>query len=153
MRLIRHYGSWLGWTLIFMLAGLVLLVSLSYLFFSSPRTALAYLSGERLITVATSKSFDSLEVGKSVVVRFPIDNLTGRTVVLIGGSSSCTCTRLEHLPKTIRKGSRSFLEVTIHGDSGKIGPVSLPVQIYTDCPGKDQLIFHIEGTITGDKHS
>jgi Protein of unknown function (DUF1573) len=138
--------SWLSVTLLFAGAGLVLLVGLAFYSFGSIGSAVAYVSGERLLLDRCSKSFGEVRPGERPLLRFDLTNTSDRAIAVLGARTQCTCLFAEGLPLSIPPGSRRAFHVAVKTGS-RVGKLQEPIQLYTDFPGQRELRLTVHGRI------
>lgn len=114
--------------------------------FGSIPTALAYLSGERLLVAKSSKSFGAVEAGTQLEIPFEVMNHSDRTVTIVGARSSCDCTIASNLPSTIRPGGVGTVTVRIKTGRWR-GNFSSTVTLYADDARRRSLALTIRGYV------
>ena len=112
--------------------------------FGSPRIAVRYLRGERLILEPERIWLTDLD-SEPVVVHAEIRNYTAKPVRLVGASLRCTCVFAKELPATIPAGDTFRLPLQVHALPNK-PEIDEMIAIYTDDPQRPQMRLRVVGT-------
>lgn len=110
------------------------------------RAAFAFLGGERLIVMKATGSFGEGRVGELRELVFPVWNLTGEPVRVVGANSHCTCVATKDLPLEIPPGARGdlVLHITL---SKKISEKVQRVFFFTESKEKPQFAVSFSGRV------
>lgn len=106
--------------------------------FGSVPRAMAVLRGEPLLARSPTLDLGEGEFGQAVEGVAVLENVTGRTVRVVAGTSDCTCVSTLALPLVIRPGEVGELPVAM-SLRGSPGRVSRTVTLVTDAPGFPRL--------------
>jgi hypothetical protein len=113
-------------------AGLILLATaFGIAWAGSPRTLLAYLQGDTLI----ADSYVDLGTGSPEEQRTgfaTITNLSSAPIRLIGGSSDCSCTITESLPRTVEPWGNIQVPIRLAIPPETSGQFTRNVVLWTD---------------------
>jgi hypothetical protein len=115
--------------------------------------ALEALQGRPIVVDARVKSFGEVEEGSRVRVEFRLRNVSHRTVRVLGGMTTCTCTMLGDLPLSIGPMEEVPFPVSILLETGgprietEQPPLNLPILLYTNVPSEPELLLHVTGRI------
>src|SRR5579875_2090125 len=115
--------------------------------FGTSSSALAYLSGRRLLVDAPSRSVGTLVEGQTRRIQFVIMNYTDHPIELVGAGSSCTCTMAEDLPLTIPVSGRRPITVAVKAGT-KQGKFSESVAVFTDDRNHPSMYLKIKGYVS-----
>jgi hypothetical protein len=139
--------SWTSRTLIFFNVGAVGLFSWAVAGFGSIGSAWAYLNGDRLLVDAYSKSFGSVETGRSPTVVFQITNYCDRPVTIVGANAPCGCAVTSELPMVVASQGHSSVKVSVQ-TRGMPSAVREQIQLLTDVPGQPRIYLQIGGRVS-----
>jgi len=81
--------------------------------FGSVAASIAYLRGEHVAVDEPLKSLVGIQGGSRLVVRYGLTNRSGHPIKLVGATSSCSCTAVEDLPKTLAAFEKQSVQVKI----------------------------------------
>jgi len=143
-RLLRGLGATLG------LSAVALFVVLIWLRVScgTLHAGLAYLSGDRLLVDADSKSTGEVQIGEQATLEFLLSNRSSKPITIFGAKSSCTCTATSDLPMTLPPSSAQTLLVTYRPRPGtKPGTYPESLRLYTDYPTQATLPLVLVGRV------
>jgi len=137
---------WLAPTLILTIAGLLFLAVAALYYFGSVSSALAYLSGDRLLADRRSESFGEVDQGQRLTIRFALANTSRREIRVLGAKTRCTCVFAEDLPLSVPPTGRRAIKIAVNTDS-LIGPIRQPIFLYTDFPGQSKVELLVVGRV------
>ena len=143
-RSLRGMGAILGLSAV---ALCVVLIGLR-LYCGSFGAGLAYLSGDRLLVDASSRSTGEVLIGEQAMLKFHLSNRSSTPITIFGAKSSCTCTATQDLPLTLPPSSVRTLRVTYRPrPSTKFGTFAETLRLYTDYPSQSTLPLAIVGHV------
>jgi hypothetical protein len=96
----------------------------------------------------------NLSPHEAMPVRVTLSNETDRPVQLLGAAAGCglsICVEADGLPMAIPPGSDRDLQIDLHA-SGRPGPFSDEMVIYTDCPGQLEVHLTFHGSVVEPKN-
>ncbi len=99
--------------------------------FGSVPASLAYLRGAAYFVDKPMQSLESGHAEMRVPLCYRLTNLTGRPVGLVGVTTTCTCTEIAELPKTIGAGETIAIRATIKVGGGKPSTTGR-IRLFTD---------------------
>jgi hypothetical protein len=137
---------WIAKTFVFAGAGVVLGLCLSFYYFGSLGSALAYAKGDRLIPDRRVGTFGTVERGRSPVVAFDLTNTSRQRITILGAKTLCTCVLVEDLPLTVPPMTRRSISVAVD-TKARNGPVQEPVYLFTDFPSQAKLELAVRGRV------
>jgi hypothetical protein len=118
--------------------------------FGSFAAALGYLEGDRLLVADPFKSIGEVPSGSKHLVSFSVRNYSGRPVRILGVKSSCSCTTIEDLPRTLNAGQTMTVPVTV--DLPRSGETFLGhIEIFTDYPEQAAVLLRIRARLIAPK--
>ncbi len=143
-RWLRGLGATLGLSAVALLAVLIWLrMSCGTL-----HAGLAYLSGDRLLVDASSRSTSEVAPGELATLEFHLSNRSSQPITIFGAKSSCTCTATGDLPMTLPPSSARTLRVTYRPRPGtKPGTYPESLRLFTDYPKQATLPLVLVGRV------
>ena len=143
-RWLRGLGATLGLSAVALLAVLLWL----RLSCGTLHAGLAFLSGDRLLVDAASRSTGEVRIGEQATLEFHLSNRSSSTITIFGAKSSCTCTATGDLPMTLPPSSARTLRVTYQPRPGtKPGIYPESLRLYTDYPKQATLPLVLVGRV------
>ena len=138
--------SWMALTLIITNIGLLFIAAFALYLFGSLGSALAYLSGERLIADAYTRSVGVVSQGEQHAVFFKLTNMSNQAVEILGANSSCTCLAADQLPVVLPPHGVFRLRIRLRPKS-RPGQIAERVTLITDREGQERLDLKISGRV------
>lgn len=142
----RRTMSWMTLTVIISNIGLLSVAAIALYFFGSFRSALAYLSGDRLIADAYTRSVGIVSDGGQHAVFFKLTNISNQAVKILGAESSCTCVVADQLPVALPPHGVFQLRIGIR-PKPRPGRIAERVSLITDREGQQRLDLKISGRV------
>lgn len=94
------------------------------------------------------RSFGEASVGSTPILRFVLDNLTGREVRILGSNAMCyqaACLEPLGLPMTVSAGERRELEIKVLCTNP--GDFSKRIVLFTDDGSRPEIGLSVEGRV------
>lgn len=114
----------------------------------STDATLAFLRGRRVFAYPSVVDFGAASFGDMREASVTIQNMTGRTVLLVGGTLDCSCSFLADLPTTIPPGEKCSIRIRMRTPD-KPGNFSRVGWIWTDAPGNQSIPVTLTGRSVG----
>ncbi|MBN2735856.1 MAG: DUF1573 domain-containing protein [Spirochaetales bacterium] len=124
----------------------VLLIILALFFSACEKPKKGKVEAPDILFVSGVHDFGVLDEGESVSHVFEFSNSGSATLVIEDVRPTCGCTITGGFDKQLEPGETGSLLVTFDS-SGFDGPVSKPMIVRTNVPGKEELILTISGTV------
>ena len=115
--------------------------------FGSLANARAFVRGERLAVAKSQRSLGDVAVGTKLTLHYPITNLTGHPVKILGARPSCSCTVVDFPPKVLAASETWSIPVSIDTSEGSKDSLSGTVDVFTDEPEAQTLRLSFTGRI------
>jgi hypothetical protein len=142
----RRSLSWMALTVIIANMGLLSTAALGLYSFGSLGSAVAYLSGDRLIADGYTRSVGIVNVGEHHEVSFELRNMSNRDVGILGAQSSCTCLVADQLPVVVPAHGVFRLRVGVRPKS-RAGQIAERISLITDREDEQRLHLKISGRV------
>lgn len=121
-------------------------IGLARLKFGSIAVALAYVRGDEAVVVPASSDFGRLSIGETAALSYRLTNLSDRPIRLMGSQSSCDCTLLAGLPRTVNSGDSLDLKATLR-TSKETGVVTGRIRVFTDSNAQSEVVLAYTGSV------
>ena len=115
--------------------------------FGSLDNARAFVRGERLAVTELNRSLGDVAAGTKLTLHYPITNLTGHPVKILGARPSCSCTVVDFPPKVLAASETWSIPVSVDASEGSKTSLSGTVDVFTDEPEAQTLRLSFEGRI------
>ena len=115
--------------------------------FGSPRDAMLYLRGVRVVLEPEVVSVGIAPAGETRRATFRVRNLSSEAVTIVGATQTCTCVTTAGLPITIPPRSGHDLHVTIRIDGKPSEQIAQDVSYFTSSPGHRALKVSVRGQV------
>ena len=138
--------SWMTLTLIITSIGLLFIAAFAVYFFGSFGSAVAYLSGDRLIADAYTRSVGVVSEGEQHAVFFKLTNTSNQAIEILGAKSSCSCLVVDQLPVVLPPHGVFRLPIRVRPKS-RSGQIAERVSLITDREGQRRLDLKISGRV------
>lgn len=104
--------------------------------------ALASLRGQSLV-VSPVVDFGSGKPGDVLSSQVTVRNYSGKTVRLVGGTSSCSCTATDEMPISIDPGDEVVVNVRLRIPSGQPGLMNQQIVLFSDDPRQPRIDLRV----------
>lgn len=115
--------------------------------FDSPRDAMLYLRGARVVVEPEVVSVGTAPAGETRRATFRVRNLSSHAVTIVGATQTCTCVTTVGLPITIPPRGGHDLHATIRIEGKPSERISQDVSYFTSSPGHRALKVGIRGQV------
>jgi hypothetical protein len=126
--------------------GLLSIAAIALYSFGSFGSALAYLSGDRLIVDAYTRSVGVVSEGERHAVFFKLTNMSNQAIEILGATSSCTCLVVDQLPVVLPPHGVFQLRIGIR-TKPRSSRIDERVRLITDREGQRHLDLRINGRV------
>ena len=120
--------------------------------FGSVSAGLAYVRGARFFVDEPIKVLESGPVATLEPVCYRLTNLTGHPIGLLGVTTTCTCTEVTELPRTIGAGETIAVRATIK-IGGKNPPTTGRIRLFTDESHAPEIVLAFTVRVAGSDSS
>jgi hypothetical protein len=138
--------SWMALTAIITNIGLLSTAAIAFYFFGSFGSAVAYLSGDRLIADTYTRSVGNVSEGEPHAVFFKLTNMSNQAIEILGAKSSCTCLVVDQLPAVLPPHGVFRLRIGLR-PKPKSSRIDERVRLFTDREGQRQLDLRVGGRV------
>ena len=140
---------WLRWVGRMFISGSCLTALIFGFFFlrlGSASDAVAYLRGDRILVSPQNPNVGEGQDGETKQTLIRLRNLTGRPLVITGGSTSCTCVYKERYPIRLDTGKSFEMTVSVRL-SDRPGMFPQLLVLYTDDAKQPEIPLRIVGRV------
>ena len=140
-------GGWLRDALILTNMGFLILICWSMIRFGSLQGALNYAIGGRLGVVAAERSFGIVPSGSVPEVEFQLDNMSYRSVRVLGAEMGCAVTINDEIPFSVGPRERKTVHFKVAPPAAMIGAARFDISLLTNVADQPQVPLIISGTV------
>jgi len=115
--------------------------------FGSLANARAFVRGEKLVVADPQRSLGDVAAGTKLTLNYPITNMTGHPVKILGAQPSCSCMVVDTVPMVLAASETRSIPVSVDTSEGNNDSLSGTVDIFTDEPEAQTLHLTFAGRI------